>query len=196
MAFSQRTWLWILLFTGVNVHIFNYSCLNIAITGMVKLKPNSNNSIYVPVCRANNANSSELAQASLTVIDSPPLPLFIHCPFFNLILRFQVGEYDWNPTEKSILMGSFSWFMGLAQLFGALLCQKYGGKKVYLFSNLFLGILSCLIPLAAEIGIKVLIVVRCLQGIAGVSESINSFLMLSSYSAYSFLFFFREAETG
>lgn len=65
--------------------------------------------------------------------------------------------------------------MGLAQLVGGLLCQKYGGKVVFGYSNLMLGVANFLIPVAAGINIYVLIAVRAAQGMAGVSYL---FLML------------------
>lgn len=65
-------------------------------------------------------------------------------------------------------MGSFSWFMGFAQLGGALLCQKFGGKFVFAISNVSLGILSCLIPIASGFGVHIVIIIRAVQGIVGV----------------------------
>lgn len=61
--------------------------------------------------------------------------------------------------------------MGLAQLVGGLLCQKYGGKLVFGYSNLILGVANFLIPTAAETGIYTLIALRAVQGMAGVGYS-------------------------
>lgn len=59
--------------------------------------------------------------------------------------------------------------MGPAQLVGALLCQRYGGKLIFGISNIGLGVLSCMTPLAASFGVVTVIVIRALQGIVGVN---------------------------
>ncbi len=71
--------------------------------------------------------------------------------------------------EKNTLLSSFTWLMGVAQLIGGLLCQKYGGKVVFGFSNFSLGFLNFLIPAASKVGVKTVIAVRVLQGMTGVS---------------------------
>lgn len=65
-------------------------------------------------------------------------------------------------------MGSYYWFLGTSQLIAALLCQKFGGKVVFGFSNMIVGLLACMIPLMAEFGVEAVIVVRALQGLAAV----------------------------
>ena len=67
-------------------------------------------------------------------------------------------------------MSSVSWFMGVAKLSGGMLCHKYGAKKVFGYSKLAVAFLSCLVPLAAEIGVAAVIAIRVLQGIAAVSD--------------------------
>ena len=59
--------------------------------------------------------------------------------------------------------------MGLAQLSGGILCQKYGGKLVFGYSNLIIGAANFLIPTAADISIYALIALRAIQGLTGVS---------------------------
>lgn len=80
----------------------------------------------------------------------------------------QRGDFEWDITEVDILKSSFTWFMGPAQLVGGMLCQKYGGKITFGYSNLIMAILTFMIPFAAEFGIKVVIIIRVLQGFAGV----------------------------
>lgn len=71
--------------------------------------------------------------------------------------------------KKNIAMSSMTWFLGIGQLIGGLLCQKYGGKVVFEISNLSLGLLNCIIPVAADINVEAVIIIRILQGILGVS---------------------------
>lgn len=60
--------------------------------------------------------------------------------------------------------------MGLAKLSGGVLCHRYGAKKVFGYSKLVVAVLSCLTPLAAEIGVAAVVTIRVLQGIAAVSN--------------------------
>lgn len=85
------------------------------------------------------------------------------------MILLQPGEFRWNSSQKHTLLSSWAWFMGLAQLAGGLLCQKYGGKMVFGYSNLIIGLANFLIPTAAGINIYALIALRAVQGMAGVS---------------------------
>lgn len=61
--------------------------------------------------------------------------------------------------------------MGPSQLLGGILCQKYGGKITFGYSNFVMALLTLLIPFVAELGIKSVILVRVLQGFAGVRKT-------------------------
>lgn len=64
--------------------------------------------------------------------------------------------------------------MGPAQLVGGMLCQRYGGKITFTLSNLLMAVFCLMIPFGAEFGIKVVIMLRVLQGAVGVSNDIDA----------------------
>mgnify|MGYP000887857001 CR=1 FL=1 len=76
MFISERTILWVLLFTGVIVHMLNYSCINIAITEMMKVKTASANKTYVAVCLARQGNQSTV-QTEAKKAESKPVSEYI-----------------------------------------------------------------------------------------------------------------------
>lgn len=104
----------------------------------------------------------------------------------NLLVFSQVseGEFDWTDTEKGLILSSSAWFFGFAKLFGGILCQKYGGKSVFGFSTLAIGILSILMPLATQFGVWAIAAVRVLQGLSGVS--INSMIIHLKSDIYTY----------
>lgn len=116
------------------------------------------------------------------ILTRPHSEICVATESFLILFSIQTGEYDWSNEEKSVLLGSFSWCMGVAQLIGALLCQKYGGKIVFGISNLSLGVLSLLIPAAADFGVIPVIAIRAVQGILGVN--IHCFFCLQSLNPY------------
>lgn len=156
-----RSVLWLLLFSGLVLHMMCTSNLNFAITYMVKQKPNSHNDTFVAVCQLNSTNIIKFSEAVPSV---------------------STGEYSWSDKEKNLVMSSFSWLMGPAKLFGGLLCQKYGGKVVFGYSKFTLALLSCFIPTAAKFDYKVVIVIRVLQGIAaGLSIGTATSILISKW---------------
>ena len=70
----------------------------------------------------------------------------------------QVGEFDWNPEEQGIVLGSFYYGFIITQIPGGILCEKLGSKWIIGLATFVSGILTILNPLAARIG-----------GIAGIS---------------------------
>ncbi|KAK7573608.1 hypothetical protein V9T40_010799 [Parthenolecanium corni] len=155
LRLKERSVLWLMLFSGVVVHMMSSSNMNIAINSMINYSATDQSKPFIPACRV-NSSFSEAAEV-------PRKP----------------GEFRWNSSQKHTLLSSWAWFMGLAQLAGGLLCQKYGGKMVFGYSNLIIGLANFLIPTAARIDIYALIALRAVQGMAGgagIGNAINFFM--------------------
>lgn len=81
------------------------------------------------------------------------------------------GEFDWDSTVQSAILGSFYWCYILSQVVGGVLTQRFGTKTVFGFSQLTTAIASLLIPQAASFHYSAVIALRSLQGMASVSTS-------------------------
>lgn len=91
--------------------------------------------------------------------------------FEYIIIYFQEeGEFDWDSTVQSAILGSFYWCYILSQVVGGVLTQRFGTKTVFGFSQLTTAIASLLIPQAASFHYAAVIALRSLQGMASVSE--------------------------
>jgi len=75
-----------------------------------------------------------------------------------------------------MVLGAFFWLHWLTQLPGGMLAQRYGGKKVFGWSQL-IGCLACFaMPAAAYYDLYALILLRFLQGIVAVSFLVSLIL--------------------
>jgi MFS family permease len=79
------------------------------------------------------------------------------------------GEFDWDATTQSTILGSFYWCYILSQVVGGILTQHFGTKTVFGFSQFITAICSLLIPSAAPLHYGAVIALRSIQGIASVS---------------------------
>ncbi|XP_019853503.1 PREDICTED: sialin-like [Amphimedon queenslandica] len=73
--------------------------------------------------------------------------------------------YNWTPTEQGFLLSAF--FVGyiITQIPGGWLAQRFSAKYVFGVGILATAIFTLLTPLAASLGIWVLVAVRILEGI-------------------------------
>jgi MFS family permease len=90
------------------------------------------------------------------------------------------GEFDWDATTQSTILGSFYWCYILSQVVGGILTQYFGTKTVFGFSQLITAICSLLIPSAAPLHYGAVIALRSIQGIASVSYVTGVFSSSSS----------------
>lgn len=90
--------------------------------------------------------------------------------YLKYYIHFQEeGEFDWDSTVQSAILGSFYWCYILSQVVGGVLTQRFGTKTVFGFSQLTTAIASLLIPQAASFHYSAVIALRSLQGMASVS---------------------------
>ncbi|XP_069705488.1 sialin-like isoform X1 [Periplaneta americana] len=145
-----RVVLYFLSFSGFLVSFMMRTDINIAMIAMARLPP--------PSPYAANASSS---------------PMYCYDPA-NLtdalasdnITTVEEGEFDWDATTQSAILGSFYWCYILSQVVGGVLTQYFGTKAVFGISQLATAICSLLIPTAAPIHYGAVIALRSIQGIA------------------------------
>ena len=77
----------------------------------------------------------------------------------------------WSETEKGLVLSSF--FIGYLamQIVGGVLADKYGGKRVMLWSLVAWSVFTVLTPIAASASFAMLILVRIGLGLGEAPES-------------------------
>lgn len=107
----------------------------------------------------------------------------VYNTMINYIVIFQT-DFEWNGSQRASVLGSFYWLHWVLQLPGGLLARQYGAKCIFGLSNLFMFVMSLLMPVLARWDIKGLIVARVLQGLVGVRDTLCSYFY-AYYSYYS-----------
>lgn len=102
------------------------------------------------------------------------------------------GEFDWDATTQSTILGSFYWCYILSQVVGGILTQHFGTKAVFGFSQLITALCSLLIPSAAPLHYGAVIALRSIQGVASVSYVTNVSIS-SLYKRFSHLHIWLNA---
>lgn len=72
--------------------------------------------------------------------------------------------FDWTSAEQGQVLGSFFYGYILTQIPGGILAQRFGGRWVFGVGIVMTAILTLLTPLAANISVWFLVVVRILEG--------------------------------
>lgn len=140
-----RVVLYFLSFTGFLVSFMMRMDINLAMVAMVKTPPpTQNNSTDKILYCYNTDNTSDSMENSTN----------------------EEGEFDWDSTIQSTILGSFYWCYILSQVAGGILTQTFGTKAVFGFSQLATAVCSLLIPYGASIHYGVIIFLRSIQGFA------------------------------
>lgn len=134
-------------FSGFLVSFMMRTDINIAMVAMAKMRLRSENSSNLTelYCYTSVTNGSQSFE------DQKPM---------------EEGEFDWDSTVQSAILGSFYWCYILSQVVGGVLTQRFGTKTVFGFSQLTTAIASLLIPQAASLHFSAVIALRSLQGMA------------------------------
>ncbi|CAG9812418.1 unnamed protein product [Phaedon cochleariae] len=92
---------------------------------------------------------------------------FDHCPVPNNTNSSSTntnGEFNWDESTQSIVLGSFFYGYVLTQVPGGRLAEIFGSKRVYGIGVLVTSIFTLLSPVAARINFTLFIIVRVLEG--------------------------------
>ncbi|KAK4359513.1 hypothetical protein RND71_021742 [Anisodus tanguticus] len=75
------------------------------------------------------------------------------------------SEFHWSPTTVGLIQSSFFWGYLLTQIAGGIWADTVGGKAVLGFGVLWWSVATVLTPIAANLGLPFLFVVRAFMGI-------------------------------
>jgi len=88
------------------------------------------------------------------------------CPVVGNTTNTQTdGPFDWGAREQGWLLGAFFYGYVLTQVPGGRLAEKYGGSRLYGTGVLITAVFTILTPLAANISIYALVLVRVMEGL-------------------------------
>lgn len=74
-------------------------------------------------------------------------------------------EFNWNSATVGLIQSSFFWGYLLTQIVGGIWADKIGGKLVLGFGVVWWSVATVLTPIAAQIGLPFLLVMRAFMGI-------------------------------
>ena len=96
------------------------------------------------------------------------------CVSFELRSSLQTprtGEFYWTKYEQGIILASFYYGYMCTQIVAGRLADRFGGKHTIGTGILVLSVLTVLTPLAARTSFLLLVALRIVEGLAGVSCS-------------------------
>ncbi|XP_060061373.1 sialin isoform X3 [Erinaceus europaeus] len=102
------------------------------------------------ITSAGNMTSKECADHSATIT----------------VLRRHMGKrYQWDAETQGWILGSFFYGYIITQIPGGYLASKVGGKLLLGFGILGTSVLTLFTPIAADLGVIALVVLRALEGL-------------------------------
>ncbi|GFT99486.1 hypothetical protein NPIL_593442 [Nephila pilipes] len=75
------------------------------------------------------------------------------------------GDYLWAPSEQGIILGAYFYGYVCTQVVGGRMAEIAGGKWVLGLSILIASFLTFITPVAADIGVVAIVIVRVLMGL-------------------------------
>lgn len=100
------------------------------------------------------------------------------------------GEFHWDSTMQGYLLSSFFYGYVITQIPFGILAKRYGSKYFLGIGMLINSMFGLLVPVSARAGYHWLMIVRFIQGLGEVSDSIASPFDLASHRALPPPFFF------
>lgn len=77
----------------------------------------------------------------------------------------QKADFDWNSTQKGLILSSFFYGYITTQLIGGVVAARIGGNRIFGIGIGMTAVLTLLTPIAAKAGLYVLLAVRIIEGI-------------------------------
>lgn len=74
-------------------------------------------------------------------------------------------QFGWDTATIGIVQSSFFWGYLLTQVLGGVWADKFGGKRVLSFGVIWWSLATALTPVAASLGLPVLLVMRAFMGV-------------------------------
>lgn len=113
--------------------------LSVAIVAMVNAPEQSNNTNIGQECPMQNHTNAKLINVD--------------------------GNFDWDNKEQGLILGAFYCGYIVTQIPAGFLAEKYGGKWFYGLGVLCTSVFTLLTPVAAEVGVVLLVLCKVLSGL-------------------------------
>lgn len=84
---------------------------------------------------------------------------------FENVLTTSGTKYHWNKYEQNYILGCFFWGYVLTELPGGRLAEVIGARRVFGYSMLAASLITLLIPIACDLSIYAVILLRILLGL-------------------------------
>ncbi|KAB7502805.1 hypothetical protein Anas_11470, partial [Armadillidium nasatum] len=95
---------------------------------------------------------------------SCPLPQTKDYNNISSNVDINIGEFTWDEKTQGLILGSFYYSYGLANVIGGPTADYFGGRMLIGVATLANAILTILTPMASRLGVGFLIAIRVLEG--------------------------------
>ncbi|XP_071950836.1 sialin-like [Antedon mediterranea] len=72
--------------------------------------------------------------------------------------------FDWNLETQQLILGSLYYGCTITPVIGGWLVGRFGGSAIILMGNLLMSLMMLLTPVAAEVGVWLLVITRIIDG--------------------------------
>ncbi|KAM6185924.1 putative small intestine urate exporter [Rhynchocyon petersi] len=96
--------------------------------------------------------------------------------------KAEAPVYDWNPEIQGIILSSTNYASFITPISSGYFAGLFGAKRVVGMGLFISSILNLFIPLAADTGVTLLIVIRVVQGIAQVMVTTGQYSIWSKWA--------------
>lgn len=129
--------------------------VNIAVVAMVRPRP------IKPGQLQSECFDHSIVNTTVNITDNQVLNF--NFPFKFILFLIKEG-FPWDEREQGMVLGAFFWLHWITQLPGGMLAQRFGGKRVFGFSQLVGSLMCFLMPFAAYYDLYALLFLRFVQG--------------------------------
>ncbi|XP_037044095.1 sialin-like isoform X2 [Bradysia coprophila] len=164
---KSRTILWHAAFWGFAINYMARCNLNLAIVSIVVPKRVSTNSLTKPLECFNMSSNFPVGNSTDHYQYGDEMRKYFSLERIVMdlfMIDYNKNGFEWTEYEQGQCLGSFYWLFWSTQLLGGYLANRFGTKLVFGLSNFLSCGLSFLIPTAAYLNFKFLLIVRMLQG--------------------------------
>ncbi|RWS25488.1 Sialin-like protein [Leptotrombidium deliense] len=97
----------------------------------------------------------------------------------SFLFSLQKGHLVWNPAIQGVVLGAYYYGYSTTQILGGRLAEKFGGRWLCGFGVLISAFATLLTPIAAEIHLAFIIIVRIIIGMSHGTVYTSLYVMLA-----------------
>ncbi|GFX74618.1 hypothetical protein TNCV_1158351 [Trichonephila clavipes] len=125
-------------------------------------------------------NSTSIAAGKLNETTSDECPNIFTAA--NVTKEYPEGKYTWSPSTQGVILGAFYYGYVFTPLLGGRLSELLGAKWLLGGGIFFTSLLTLITPMAAELGVGVMVALRV---IVGAAQGVNSASMYAMFSRWA-----------